>query len=239
MPEQHLGAPPQTGSISPPITQDLDLENMILNYKIQPRQNEEVYEIVPKHIGKVFIAVTGAVAVVIIALILLFTVLFTNTFNPAAMVVVMAIFGLIIFVGLMYSISNWVSYMASGLIVTNQRIIDVDQQHLFLKKVQETDIRLVRNILNGYSEPFGHFFHYGWVEIEQIGADPMKIRHLPLPRVMAGQIMHYHNLVVHGSIATAHNFSAQKPEDDKTPDLAHTTEAARTIAKQQGIPVKG
>jgi hypothetical protein len=224
---------------APPVTQELDLENKVFTYQIQPRPGEEIFEIVPKHLGKILTPMIGAAALITIAIVVLFVLLFTATLTTATLIIIFSVFAVVALLAITYSISNWISYMGSALIITNQRIIDVDQQHFFSRTTQESDIHTVRNFVNEYDKPFGPFLRYGTVTIQRYSADPLIIRHLPIPKVIARQIMHYHNLVVHGSVATAHNFAAERSEDDTTPDLEKLTEEAKTKARDQGIPVKG
>lgn len=223
---------------SPPITEDLDLENKVLFYKVALREHEEVFEIIPKHLAKILTPVSGAIALLIIAVIILFVLLFTAALTTTTILIVFGFFGLITFVTIVYTFSNWFSYISSALIITNQRLIDVHQQHFLYRHVQETELSMIRNITCDYDQPFGHLLHYGYIRVERMSTDPMIIYHVPIPKVISLQIMHYHNVVIHGGIATAHNYAAQKPAEDATPELAKKTQETKDAAVRQGIPVK-
>lgn len=223
---------------SPPVDNQLDLENQLLAYDVKPWPHEEVYEIVPKHIGKVIIplvAVSTCIALILAILLLLIILLPLAT---AAFLTLAFVSAVIILLAGGYGFSEWVSYKGSAMVITNYRIINVEKTNFLFTKNEEMDIKTIRNVRSAYDTNLGQFFKYGTITIERMNNDPMVIHYLPIPKVLEKQVLHYHSLVVHGGISTAHNFAATSVEDDKTPELASAVEHAKEIAKDQGIPVK-
>ncbi len=75
-------------------------------------------------------------------------------------------------------------------ILTNKRIIDINQKGLFHRVIDELDILHIEDVSSKVTGIFGTFFDFGIVEIQTAGAERNFIfRGVPHPRQIARQIM--------------------------------------------------
>lgn len=88
--------------------------------------------------------------------------------GPVATVINMAIQMYILFLVTSLFII-WVLYYLNMYIVTNERIVDVDQKGLFSHHVAELNMEKIEDVTSEVNGIFGHIFDYGSVFIQTAG----------------------------------------------------------------------
>lgn len=75
------------------------------------------------------------------------------------------IFGILGF-GLLYSLYQWFIWNNSDYIVTNQRVIKIDQNSLFNREISEAEIDRIQEISTEIKGPIRTVFNFGRVKIQ-------------------------------------------------------------------------
>lgn len=85
-------------------------------------------------------------------------------------------------VGAGYGLYSWFVWYFDSLIITNQRIINIDQKRLFSKSVSEASLSNIQDITYEISGLMASIFSFGSVYVETAGAkSKIKIRNVARP----------------------------------------------------------
>ena len=85
---------------------------------------------------------------------------------------------------------SWLNYYLDTWIVTNERIINIEQIRLFHRVVSEQKLFRVQDVTNEIKGPLAGLFHYGNVEIQTAGKDErFTFEQVPHPEKVAQTIM--------------------------------------------------
>lgn len=202
----------------------VNLDSELRWLQIEPNPGERVFEIVPKHFGRMFVPTSlfvGLTAAFIITLIILAN---SALGTPIIYSTAVLIMGVLYLVVILYLLTQWYVYRRSALVFTNQRIMNIEYRNIFSRQTKELDITLVQNAYGKNNSTSGKIFNYGTLFIDRIGHEPIFFNHVPFPQVTAEQVLHFHNLVAHGADESAHNYLATTPEQDETPEIEHPAE---------------
>lgn len=196
---------------------NLDLNLALRRLKIQPRINERVFEFIPKYVSKTFLPLTAFAAITIFFIIIQIVVAQSLIGGLVGYTVVTVIMGLMYLALSVYIINEWYCFRQSAVVITNQRIIEYDHMTIFSHLTPEIDIRLVKNAAGKPTRILGRFLNYGLLTIELLGGEAMKIDHLAFPELVAKQVMHFHNVVTHGSADKVYNYKADEVGKERAP----------------------
>lgn len=167
---------------------------------IELETEEVVFEVIHKHWGKVLFPAITLGFFFLISVGVIFFLLTSQTASSQGFLGVLGL-SLVWYLGLIgYAISEWHGFRHSALIVTSQRIVDCQQLSILARRLQTIDIHEIQSCSGGLESGLGILLSYGDIWINTIGDKPICITHIPLPEVVAGYIMHYHNLVAHGGM---------------------------------------
>lgn len=98
----------------------------------------------------------------------------------------LVLFGCIYYLSvILYFFSYFVTFYLDVLIMTNDRLVDIDQNSLFSRTVAEVDLYQVQDASSEVSGVFATLFNYGNVIIQTAGA---------LPKFTLHNIPHPHNI---------------------------------------------
>lgn len=112
-----------------------------------------------------------AAKVLAFALIPLALILFTGPSmlgSPALFVLFMIILGIVV----TYGAYQWVSWYGDVYILTNYRIIDVEQQGFFNRSFAETTLNNIQDISHDVSGVMATLWDYGTIVVQTAGASP-------------------------------------------------------------------
>jgi hypothetical protein len=137
---------------------------MLENYLSQDlKEGEKVVKVVHKHWAS-FIWPATKVFLVLVIPFFLISFLFSNLLG-------LIIFFIWVAVGLGYGFHQWINWYFDIFILTNQRIVNIDQRSLFSRSVSETNYKDVTGVTYEVSGPLAMMFNYGNVKVSVGGAE--------------------------------------------------------------------
>lgn len=128
------------------------------------RSDEEVVFVIKRHPW--VLAKAGFVFLVVFALVIVICLIFglSNVSWPV-------IFGAIVFF-VLYGLYIWFIYNNYINILTNQRIIIIEQKNIFSRKIIEAELEKIQNITVEVSGPIKTMLNFGNVSLRTAGNDP-------------------------------------------------------------------
>jgi len=150
------------------------MDNLIIK-KINPKAGEEIIAVV-RHFGLTFWPQILAVALLIILpFFLLFPFFKWGYFG-------VALFLFLIFLGIIYALRTAVVWYYNAFVITNQRIVDIDQRGFFERIVSEAVYEKIQDVSYRRKGIWQTIFRYGNVRIQTAGADVgLEIRNVRSP----------------------------------------------------------
>lgn len=105
--------------------------------------------------------------------------------------IALVIFGSVYYLGIwVFFFTEFADFYLDISIVTNQRIIDVDQRGLFNRSISELDLSRVQDVHSEIKGIFGTMFGYGNVVVQTAGEDRnFKFDHVPDPHGVRQRIL--------------------------------------------------
>jgi len=156
---------------------------MLKNFFSQDlKEGEEVVEIIRKHWGSFILSA----AKILIAFFIPF---FLLPFLADSYKGFMAFFVLFL-IALMYAIHLWISWYNDMFIITNQRMININQKSLISKEVSEVDLNNIQGATYEISGVLAMMFNYGSVKIQASGInDIVEIAEATAPKDLQDRII--------------------------------------------------
>lgn len=195
--------------------------------RIELEPNELVFEIIHKHWGKILWPFVSLGFFVLLSFVVSIFITASQGINQN-LGIYFFIIGLWYFGLIGYGFSEWISYRQSSLIITNQRLIDCQQLNPFSRRVQTIDIHEIQSCSGELAPRWGIVFNYGNLWINTVGDRPISVGFIPLPEVVSGYVMHYHNLVAHGGVQ-AHGDQVAPSSQKQLEDLGNFSEKMTAI----------
>ncbi len=91
----------------------------------------------------------------------------------------------------------WMSYYLDVTIVTERRLIDIEQEGIFGRSVAEQSLLRVQDVSARQNGFFHHFLNYGNLYVETAGEQPnFELHNLPRPNEVAKTIINLHDSLV-------------------------------------------
>lgn len=91
----------------------------------------------------------------------------------------------------------WMSYYLDITIVTERRLIDIEQEGIFSRRIAEQSLLRVQDVSAGQNGFLQHLFNYGHLYIETAGEQPnFELHNLPRPNDIAQTILNLHDRLV-------------------------------------------
>jgi membrane protein YdbS with pleckstrin-like domain len=122
------------------------------------RPNEEVVAVVKQHVWLLFPIVLAWAILLAVLLVILHFFMASGVSSVAVAVVIVA--------GGIYSIYKWFIWNNGLYIVTNQRVIKVDQRGLFNRLISEAEIERIQEISTDINGPIKTVLNFGTVKIQ-------------------------------------------------------------------------
>ncbi len=88
----------------------------------------------------------------------------------------------LIFIGAVFAIRRWIIWRKDILIITNQRIIDINQKNLFDKEVAEISFYKIRDVIYQVKGVLATVFDFGRIELHLVGGSVLALERVPNPR---------------------------------------------------------
>lgn len=91
----------------------------------------------------------------------------------------------------------WMSYYLDVTIVTERRLIDIQQRGIFVRRIAEQSLLRVQDVTARQKGFWQHFFNYGLIYIETAGREQnFELQNIPRPTDVATTIMNLHERLV-------------------------------------------
>lgn len=98
-------------------------------------------------------------------------------------------------ISLIYILYGWFNWNNSLSIITNRRIIEIGQNHLFFKYIREAAMGKIQDVAYTRRGLMQTFLNYGTVEIQTAGTlDKIEFKNVPNPSEIQKKIFHYCDL---------------------------------------------
>ncbi|MFZ6015927.1 MAG: PH domain-containing protein [Patescibacteria group bacterium] len=143
---------------------------------IQLKEEEEIQAMVRRHLFTVMPSLFLAMLLIVIPFFLLFP-LFSIGLTGVI------IFGVTVIVGILWAIRTFILWHADVLIITNLRIVDVDQRGLLSRKVTEAPFENIQDVSWKREGMAQTIFRMGSVEVQTAGASAkIEAHNIPYPQ---------------------------------------------------------
>lgn len=131
------------------------------------RQDEEVIFVIKRHPW--VLAQAGFISIgIIVVLILAFLFFGLSNLTSVAIIVVVAFF-------VVFGFYQWFVYNNYLYILTNQRIIIIEQKSIFNRKITEAELEKIQNVTVEVKGPIKTFLNFGRIFLRTAGIDPVMI----------------------------------------------------------------
>lgn len=188
-----------------------DYRYELTRIKVELEPNEEVYAIIRKHWGRIFLSLIRLAILSIVTLVAISAAGWFGGFSNGSATLFIGILALWIITLIVYIANEWYSYKQSLLVITNQRLIDYQQMNFLARHIQTIDIYEVQSCSSEISPGLGVIFCYGQLLINTIGDRPIMVDFIPDPAEISGTIMRCHNLLAHGGVDFHHGNGNHQP----------------------------
>lgn len=149
------------------------------------KEGEKVIRVVRKHWASFMLPIFKTFLVLVIPFFLGF-ILFANTIG-------LIIFFVWVSFGLTYGFYQWLCWYFDHFIVTNQRIVNVNQKRLFARSVSETGLFNVQDVTYEISGLLASIFNYGTVKVLTASVnDSIQMSSIEKPKEVQELIMDLH-----------------------------------------------
>lgn len=109
----------------------------------------------------------------------------------------------------LFFLHEWLDYDLDVWIVTNQRILDIEQRGLFSRTISELAISQVEDVTSVVKGKLATFLDFGTVEIQTAGEKARFIfEQVPSPRKITETIIHQHALAMKTTFPEAQRFDS-------------------------------
>ena len=138
------------------------------NYTFQQDPDEKIFFKVHKHWLFLFFSFLKALFSLLVLAMVVYFVGFSRIFSSLALLIILSIWLLIV---LVYGFFEWAIWYLDLYILTDKRIIDIEQNTLFSRQVSETDLARVQDVTFEIKGILATFFNYGNVKVETAGSE--------------------------------------------------------------------
>lgn len=146
--------------------------------KINLKAGEEVVSVVRHDVLTLWLRILAAFLLIVLPFFLIFPLFKMGYWG-------VVIFLFLIALGLAYGLRVFVVWYYNAFIITNQRIIDIDQRGFFERIVSEAPYEKIQDASYRVRGIFGTVFHYGDVRIQTAGATvELEIHNISCPETI-------------------------------------------------------
>jgi len=172
-------------------------------YKYFPdrRPNEEVVMLLRRHWHSILRSFLLLVAEFFLPLITIFAFFSYTDFvfekeSPIGIMIILGGSAYYLFIWLFF-FSHWIDYYLDVWVVTNQRILNIEQEGLFSRTISELNIEMIQDVTSEMKGKLATILNFGNVYIQTAGEQRRFIfENIPEPRQVASKIIALHQKAV-------------------------------------------
>lgn len=186
-------------------------------YFSQRRPDEEVVLLLRRHWHALLRHFLYFIAEIILPLIaFLVFIRFTNFAlakdNPVSILIILSASAYYLFIWLFF-FNHWIDYYLDVWIVSNQRIINIEQKGLFSRTIAELNVERIQDVTSDVQGKLATVLDFGDVHIQTAGEEKRFIfEEVPKPRQVAAKIIELHQEAVKKAIAEGKMAPPASPE---------------------------
>lgn len=111
-------------------------------------------------------------------------------------IVVMHVYGLF---ALFYYFVKWIDHRFDLIILTDRRMVDINQDRLFNRKVSEANLAQIQDVASEVKGFWGSILHYGSINVQTAGADGhvFEMKYVRWPNLVASTIIELRDQYTH------------------------------------------
>lgn len=179
---------------------------------IELNENEQIKAIVYKHWIVLLWHVLKISAVVALPIFgsCYFGFCWQNLWGPS-------VFWTLIFIGAIWTVRRWIIWRKDIFIITNQRIVDINQKDLFDKEVAEMNYYKVRDVIYQVKGVLATTFDFGRVELHLAGGAILALERVPNPQKIQELIIKLKNETEMSAQELLDMATVAKKKDGSTP----------------------
>lgn len=107
---------------------------------------------------------------------------------------IIIITGIFLLLLTLFFLASWMTYYFDIVILTNRRIIEIEQKKLFERSIIEVEIVHVEDVSVEVKGLIATFFGYGTISIQTAGTKPnLVLDHIPYPYIFAREITSFYD----------------------------------------------
>lgn len=156
------------------------------------QKNEDIFVFLRRHPLSFlpFILITSFMVVALVVVLIIIIKLFPDITNGLGLKIIIAASSVYLLFIVSFFLVGWIDFYYDIHIVTNRRIIDIDQNGLFSRQINELTLDHIEDVSAKIDGVFPTFFNYGDVHIQTAGARAnFTLDKIPYPRNVAALIV--------------------------------------------------
>ncbi|PIS42146.1 MAG: hypothetical protein COT24_05000 [Candidatus Kerfeldbacteria bacterium CG08_land_8_20_14_0_20_40_16] len=116
--------------------------------------------------------------------------------SPVGIVIILASSAYFLFIWLFF-FNHWIDYYLDVWIVTNQRILNIEQEGLFSRTISELNLEMVQDATSEVKGKVATVLNFGNVYVQTAGEEKRFVfEEIPAPRQVASKIIELHQSAV-------------------------------------------
>lgn len=141
---------------------------------------------------------------------------------------------------LLFLLIEWIDYYFDVWVITNKRLIDVDQIGLFKRVVSETRLDRIQDVTVDITGLFGTLFHYGNVHVQTAArTQRFEIKQVSNPAEIRTTILNMYDEYTRRLAKRPHKPDTQLPGQSSQPNQPGSPASAEAVSSQPASPVGG
>lgn len=146
---------------------------------IGQRDNEVVEIILFKHWYFVAVPIVKALSILVLTFVIPFWLKIIPWIFSYGLTTAVYYLWMVFWVG--YMVYQYLSWYRDRFIVTNQRIVDIDQRGMFNRQVSECELDKIQNLTHSVKGVFATMLNFGTIIVQSSGAHDLSLNHIADP----------------------------------------------------------
>jgi len=150
------------------------------------REDEEILMILNKHWYTIAMPLVKGIAIILFSFVVPIWTGFMGTIFSYAIGAIIYYLWIIFWIA--YILYEYYHWYRDKFIITDHRIIDIDQQGMFSRQVSEIELDRIQNVTYTVAGFFQTLFNFGTVTIQSVGNNELTLEHIADPATCQREI---------------------------------------------------
>lgn len=193
------------------------------------RPEEKIFLLLRRHwFGYVSFIIIGLIMSIPLIVLFVYRISFSQDFSPVLLnILILAASAYLLFI-IALLLFGFIDYYLDVYIVTNERIVDIEQSGFFRRKISELHLHQIQDVNAQVKGAFATMLHYGDIHIQTAGErENFIFKAVPNPYRISKIIVDLHEAVLEAGLAREGGQIAEKieeKEEGKLPKILDTYE---------------